>query len=344
MLSLLRLYGSAALPGFGNLFFKSYPASITEAASEILPPYTELEFQPSNSVDEEKLVSSYARKERVTMQTAVSLVEQDLDLMLSSLNRDGKVYLPMLGIFQQTAEGIDFASAYPTSTVLPAIRLKKEEEIDLEEILQEFLDDDEEFDLRKFLEEDLGEEQPKQISEKDLHYHDPRYFYIPIHKTMAKIAASFLLVLVVGVVAFIPFGSSNKPSSAASIAPISVKEKVEAKKALNKQIEKKTLADAQKEKIAKAENEDREEERLNVAPLNFQDKDPNYYAVVGAFKVQKQVDKFIASHTADKNAFKIIKRGSYFLITVSSASTQQEMSERLPLIRTEYPNVWVYKP
>lgn len=345
ILSLLRLYGSAALPGFGYLSFKQFPASLSEDGTEFLPPYSQLVFRPSNSVEEEKLVQSYSRKERISMEEAVSMVEQDLDKLLTSLNEHGKAELPNLGTFINTDGGIDFVSEYPQSPVLPVLRIKNADELELEELLQEFATDDEEFDLIQFLEEDLKEEAPVAVPSENLHYHDPRYFYIPIHKTMAKIAASFLLVLAVGIVAFIPFGSHTKSSSTASIAPISVSEKVAARKAANKKIEKKTLADAQKERLAKAKKDSVENAPLKVDPLSFNDNEDNkYYAVVGAFKVQKQVDRFVESHPADKKAFKIIKKGSYYLITVSTATSQEEMDERLPLIRTEYPNVWVHKP
>lgn len=332
ILSLLRLYGSVQVPGFGVLFLKSFPAVFSAESGEFLPPSSRLLFRPSTRVSEEQLLESYARKQRMAHADVLPLLEEDLCRLMAAVNVEGEATLPGLGTFYWRDGYTFFSSLYAPKPVLPVLDLwppaqeqapESELEVELPEALEE---------------EETRQEDPR------YHYHDPRYFYIPIHKTMAKIAASLLLVLVVGAVALIPFGSSTKSSSTASIAPIAVSESVA-----------KAEAEAAPAKVAevpgqKAEAEAKEDslsgERLKVEPLSFKETEDEmkYYAVVAAFKSQKQVDQFIASHPQDKNAFKVVNNTSYNLISVSSTKTQEEMNERLPLIKSQYPDVWVYVP
>lgn len=332
ILSLLRLYGSVQVPGMGVLFLKSFPAVFSAESGEFLPPSSQLLFRPTTRVSEEQLLASYARKERLSQVDVLPLLEEDLTRLMATINKEGEATLPELGTFYSNEDGTFFSSIYSPKTVLPVLNLmpvaeEKSPESEFEEEMAESI-----------------EEIETLPQDPRYRYHDPRYFYIPIHKTMAKIVASLLLVLVVGAVALIPIGSSTKSSSTASIAPIAVRESV-AKSDTDGVTGKEAEAPEQKT-VATVKADSLSSERLQVEPLSFNETDdePKYYAVVAAFKTQKQVDKFIASHPQDKNAFKVVNNTSYNLITVSSTKTQEEMNENLPLIRSKYPDVWVYVP
>lgn len=332
ILSLLRLYGSVQVPGFGVLFLKSFPAVFSAESGEFLPPSSQLLFRPSTRVSEEQLLASYARKLRLRQADVLPLLEEDLTRLMAAVNMEGEATLPGLGTFCCHDGRTFFSSLYTPKSVLPVLNLMPAAEETVPEI-------------------QLEDEMPESLEMKETHqpdpryrYHDPRYFYIPIHKTMAKIVASLLLVLVVGAVALMPLGSSTKPSSTASIAPIAVSESIA--KSEPDTITSKAAPAPEQKTVTTVKADSLSGERLKVEPLSFKETDgeAKYYAVVAAFKSQKQVDKFIASHPHDKNAFKVVSNSSYNLITVSSTKTQEEMNERLPLIKSQYPDVWVYVP
>ena len=200
------------------------------------------------------------------------------------------------------------------------------------------------------------------------HYHKPGYFYLPIHKYFANIAASIILVVVVGLSAVLLAGSSCNQSGTASIVPISVSDKDKGKS----QVASDSLASPSRDDAAithKAgvEPEKKEEPKkennfqrpllatnddgevvpgansLPTSPyLQEEDGVAKFYAVIAAFRSQKEVETFMDQHKEDRQKYKIIRNKKVSLVTVSSSNDRKELENQIPLIRVDYPNAWIF--
>ena len=344
ILSLLRLYDSVALPGFGFLFLKNFPSRFDEESLSLYPPVTDLLFRPSSPVSSDQLLASYAGTDGYSKEEAEGSLRADLKSLETELKTLGSVSLPGVGTFVGGGDLFYFVSAYHTDAVLPVLMPTSaapayEFEIDddpfIDDMTHELLPY-EEVCVADNSEDFSSEECPVEDRERRVSYRNPDYYYIPIHKTMAKIAACIALVVVVGLVALLPFSPSRKSSSTASIVPIAVSGDTAAAK--------NTEGPASRKSSATPDSTSTD--RLKVAPLNFKEEEdrPAFYAVVAAFKSEAQVQKFISTNKRNEKAFKVISNGNYHLITVASASSREDLDESLPLIRSEYPDAWVYSP
>lgn len=184
------------------------------------------------------------------------------------------------------------------------------------------------------------------------HYHKPGYYYIPIHRTLAHIAACILLVVIVGLVAIIPFCSSQEPQqvNTASVVPVEVNKEAKKKAEATKKEEK-----ARKERIkaatsarpVEAMTDDGEivpgANSLSTTPYLQSDNNiEKYYAVVAAFKSDKDVEKYMKQHNEDMAKYKIIRNKNNHLVTVASSNDRGQIESNLPLIRTDYPDAWIF--
>lgn len=192
---------------------------------------------------------------------------------------------------------------------------------------------------------------------KGYYYHKPEYFYFPIHRAFAKICACVLLVVIVGLVAIWPLGSNVNSSGTASILPISGSDKAAKEDTVSiskddfsqyvpKDREEQPRSASNKRPLL-ATNEDGEvipgANSLPTAPyLQSDDNLSKYYAVVAAMKTEQELDKFMSTHKGELQKFKIIRNNKTSLVTVASSDDRQNLENQLPLIRTDYPNVWIF--
>lgn len=193
---------------------------------------------------------------------------------------------------------------------------------------------------------------------KGYYYHKPEYFYFPIHRTFAKICACVLLVVIVGLVALWPLGSNVNSSGTASILPIKESVKAAQEDTVSKSKDDFSQYVPKEEKEGEprsasnkrpllATNEDGEvipgANSLPTSPyLQSDDNLSKYYAVVAAVKTEQEMDKFMSNHKGELQKFKIIRNNKTSLITVASSDDRQNLENQLPLIRTDYPNVWIF--
>ena len=196
-------------------------------------------------------------------------------------------------------------------------------------------------------------EEHREAIPEGYYYHRPEYLYIPIRKSVAKIAACILLVIIVGFSAWMPYNMSNNSSGTASILPIKVSEKVEKTVAkpdtasASSQTKERKQADTTYVRPLLATTEDGEvvpgANSLSTAPYLQSDSNlMKYYAVVAALKTDREVDNFIDSNKEGANKFKIIRNKKIRLVTVSSSNDRQDIETQMPLIRIKYPKAWIF--
>lgn len=321
IMALLQRYEAVALPGFG-LFSINYISAHREGAF-LLPPAVELSFTPSSRIEDSLLLHSYMRKENCAREEAAFMLESDIDEIRSALALHGEATLQGLGMLTMEDGVMEFIPHCALSLPLPV--LKVAEEIPAPE---------EDFGIKT--EAGNGEME----KEEKTWVRNPDYYYIPVHKKVAKFAASFLLVVIVAIAALMPVQAPNNPKAAASILPISVTTAdSDTVKAVMKEAKANsivaTTADADTTAVAP---------KANIASVaDTASVEEKYYAIVAAFKSTREVDRFMAEHTKDKGSFEVLKNGSFNLIAVSSDSDREKLDSRLPLIRVSYPDAWVLK-
>ena len=337
ILSLLRLYDSVALPETGVYFVRYIPATFTEDFSTLLPPRYEVGFisaeEEIDRQDDTGLLDSYTRRETGgNREEARALLEQDLTDFRNYLSYGGEPVLKDFKLMQINLPEVDLReAAYQTANAFP------EDEAE-EEVYTEYPNEDEEEAARE-------------------RSFNPSYYYIPIHKKLANVAACLLLVVAVGFTAMLPIDKAGNNSSTASIIPISLSEENRDSKAMKEIL--KPLAEepskSEKPEMAKGFPTAAEVENSTAAEISKVSKaNPDtpmtvvaqardkFYAIVAAFKSEKEAAKFIKGCKGDKGRFGIIKTKSFYMISASSATEQSALESRLPLIRSEFPDAWVY--
>lgn len=327
ILSLLRHYDTIALPGVGFFHKRYISAEINRENSTFLPPHYDITFTETRKAEEgsdgdleiltedNRLLDSYIRKERVSPEEAWNLLSSDL--------AEFKTYIsfgadPVFDVLRQL------------NPPLPVLHLKG---------------------LPMTVPQETTEASNVGPEEKRIPiYRNPDYYYIPIHKKVAKIAACFLLVVIVGLAALIPIGSLGTSKSTASILPISVTEETD-QPPLQPSVSESYTETPEESKLPEEEFALDDEETpipgagsLPSSPSVKADskEQDKYYAVVAAFKTEKEATNFIDSHKGDKSRFDIIKNSKFYLISASSAAERGELEARMPLIRADYPDVWIF--
>ncbi|MCH5217269.1 MAG: SPOR domain-containing protein [Muribaculaceae bacterium] len=348
ILSLLRLYDSVALPGLGVFVIHYSPARISEEQARFLPPHFALSFNPDSNTFDSLLLDSYIRKENLSPAQARAELEADMSALTEALKAHGSVSLLGIGTFSLTSSSsisnLSFSPAFALASPLPAIGLKPLVAPVEEEAVQESGQPE-----ATRIEEDSRK--PREVVRVEIpenyRYRNPAYYYIPIHKQVAKIAACLLLVFIVALAVVLPVGQIQNNSSTASISPIRVCDTSSAPKATVAPLDTLTpiapdscAADTvcTTEAVADTVNNG----GSNVRTLPSLHKEKAYYAIVGAFKSEKEVERFLAENHKDRNALEVVKNRSYYMVAVASAADKAELENNMPLIRTSYPDAWIY--
>ena len=381
ILSLLRLYDSVVLPGTGVFSVSYHAAYYSHELSTFFPPKLELTFREEDHSFDSLLLDSYIRKEQCSPDEAAVLLEEDMEELSEMLASYGESTLPGLGTLRYAGEELSLEPSFCLNPPYPLIKISnvasthtetlspstqeindrsvpalygealipdllenenaemmpEESHVEIDSIVGNPVEEDEA--EGEFLERDLPEETSTEVPvpEEEVNsfkhrFRNPDYYYIPIHKKLAKIAACLLLVMIVGLAALMPINPPQNPASTASMLPICVAD------TLNHDSCK---ADSTPQpEVAKSESAD----TTSSAPAVMEETvvGPKFYAIVAAFKTEKEAQKFISEHPREANHIEVIRNKSFFLISVSSASERADLEGRMPMVRTSFPDAWIY--
>lgn len=356
ILSLLRLYDKVALPGMGYFMIRYVGASFEEETLTFFPPYYRLSFFPDAEAKGKVLADSFIRKDGITKNEAHVRINELTKELSHRLEKGEEVILSGLGRFTLQEGKLEFKANYLLNPPLPVICLQEQsEESPVDEILQQS-----ENSLESQGNSVESEEEPTTKSEPEIierhievvpehyHYHKPDYYYLPIHKRIADIAACILLVVIVGIATLMPGQSSCSTASTASILPLTSEEspkdiKADTKMEADIKVEESRASLPAKSSVAMTDEGEPVpgSNYLSTKPyLNTENEtDSKYFAVVAAFKYEKEVRKFIDSA---KGNFEILKKPNIYYVTVASAADKEELQASMPLIRSTYPDAWIY--
>lgn len=391
LLYLLRTYGSVSLPGFGIFKVDYAGAYLDRENSSFIPPQRILSFNLADVNADDYLLRSYMEKDGISSVAASRLLDEDLTNLTRSLQTVGKAKLAGIGTFTANGNLLSFIPDYIYNLPLPALPVRfigrqsqaapvarpVVESAAVMPVVEtaaampvvESAAQQKEPEVKK-PEVSSVEEKPEEQHEevkvvrkipKDYHYHKPSCFYVPIPKSLAKIAACLLLVAAVALSTLIPVNKPSSNTSTASISPINTENKVstgkskkqgKGSKASSNSKEKKettretAAVETSEHEVVEQEKEIILEETPDTTPQPIKTEAASrtykYYAVVAAFKSQKQVDAFIQAHPKDRNSFNLIRNKNFILITVASSDDKEELKINMPLIRTNYRDAWIF--
>ena len=295
---LLHAHDVLALPGVGTFHVHHLPAVFEKSTGRFIPPYAEIGFDNSVANEDGHLLNSYQRQLQISYEVASETLEKDLADLMDKI-RQGGAELEGIGTLNPSAdnESINFLpfgnrESRAQMEGLPVISIKKSEENVVE-------GDHDGKDTRKF---------------------DPRYYYIRIHKKVARLAASFLLVALVGVFAFLPYDSSKKPTTTASIVPV----------------ETEIIETVSKPEIAQPKPADAE-------PMDIRE-GKKHYLIVGAFRSREEAKKFEERITDDKYELELLKDSKHYYLSAGGSDVKQELVDRMrdEEFRTAFSQSWIW--
>lgn len=333
IISLLRSYDKVAIPGFGFFFLEYHPATFDPSAALFRPPFYALHFYRNDAEEGVSILAeSYRLKEGATEAEAIETLNHDVTLLRKKLLEEGIVYLPGVGSFLKSDSDIFFEAELAFNFGLPVVALEKEK-----------ISETPDLSIKEYTDEVEEQEIPT-----GYHYHKPHYYYIPIHKAVANIAASMLLVIIVAIATIFPISQSQSSSSTAHISPVNLTEKSASEVGT---LSEKNLGSIeepkernQSEATPAVENTSESPAEDASQPLaSSQSSVHNFYAVVAAFKSDRQVEAFIKDNNLSADKIEVVRNGSYNLVTLASTSTKDEMQSILPEIRSAYPDAWIFE-
>lgn len=331
IISLLRIYDTVTVPGLGSFTIKNVPARWDHESLTVYPPSLSIGFSGSYESEGALLLQSYINNEGLRPEAAEYELNSDISYLKNQLELLGSAQIEGIGTLTREDDRISFRPAFSLQLPLPEVSIPR---IEAEVLASE--------------PEDAPV--PKSVAVEDsfkdrshYHYHNPNYYYLPIHKKFANIAACLLLVVIVGLVTYFPLQSPNNPHATASMLPISVTPPDTPVKMDNDTPIAADTVSAQQDTVAAATVETVEENP--VATVTYPEERPaekKYYAVVAALKTQKEVDRFMADHNNSKAKFNVIQNSRFNLITVAESDDKAELQANMPLVRAEYPDAWIY--
>lgn len=110
--ALIARHNCVIVPGIGAFLAHEVPASYSKEEHIFMPPQRVLDFNPSITIDDALLVSSYMNEGNISFEKAETKVRREVAALRSTLSRTGSARLGELGTFTMGIDGkISFKSA-----------------------------------------------------------------------------------------------------------------------------------------------------------------------------------------------------------------------------------------
>ena len=264
------------LPGVGSFHIVSRPAEYDRENGLFYPPMECVVFTGGDYNDDGVLFNSYLRREGLSYNEAYDLVTDDLDALTELLDSGMPFRINGFGSLESGAEGLEFVNDsdirnYYAELGLGPVNLSN-----------------------------TGKAASKDTKKKKKFSREfnPDYYYIPIHKKVARIAASFLLVAVVGLFALLPFQTGTKSTHTASIVP------VETPKMVTPNIE---------------------EHSTQTSGAYENNPEDRYLLIIGSFKTKAEADKFMARDEYGNNSLELIVGPKLYWVSIASSSSKEDL-------------------
>ena len=282
---LVRHHDCVIVPGVGALMRSYSPARLSDDGINLMPAHYDYCFNALIKVNDGLLANSYARREKVSYAEATALREKDVADLNAALATDGNVTLGRLGTLELPTDGpLTFSPAESPERWFKTLMLA-----------------------------DAPGEQTEVSVAEEKPLNRKKYYYIPVNKSMARIAAMVAIMLTLGI-NFLNREEqpdiNNVITEYASVVPLPTV-KASATDILSNEADEEVSAE-------------------------------KHHLVVGTFKSIEEAQLFISKRSSD--SLKMILSPTLTRVSLADADTREKL---LPVLRTkkvkrDYPGAWIW--
>lgn len=182
---LINRHDCVVVPGWGALIAQYQSAQIDEKTGVVQPPMRTISFNRDINHNDGLIATSIMRREKISYEAAVKIINSEVDVMNHQLDIDGEISLGCIGIFHKSKnENIVFEPfvAKNIYSWLPIVNVKKKQE-------------ENKYNLQK---EDV--------------------VYIPVSRNFFKLAASIIVLIMLGLTLSTPLIIDETQVNYASIS------------------------------------------------------------------------------------------------------------------------------
>lgn len=296
---LLHYHGCVIVPGLGAFLSVRKSAEIDKAAGLIKSPYREICFNAAIINNDGMIANSIARRNGVSFEKGERAVENAVEELLYSLKTVGEVQIGSIGRLEREADGcISFVPRQIKRDTVSIARVNFENES-----------------------ADIA-------ASKSVERKNPDYWYIPIHKKAAGIAASVTALVAVGMLMLMLMLKPVSPAidvDRASVVSAEIKPAV-----------KNNLADTHGEDSLSIEESLSENESSDA---------PDCYLIVGTFRTEREAGEFIRQQEGKARNLEIVAGGKLYRVSAASANSETELREimRGTDFREAFKEAWIWK-
>ncbi len=304
---LVRRHECVILPGIGAVISTHRSAKFVEETGEMLPPGREFAFNAEIKSNDGLLANSIARRRKISYDEALTEMTSELAALSYQLKEESEVNIGNVGRLVLESGSIVFK---PFTT--PDERAARLGLVALQISAPEIKKVDSEGSiLAESVEEKTGE--AAKITD-NRRFDTSRFYYVPVRKSLARIAAAVMAIVAVGLSILLPFRNEAVHRDYASVVPV---KEMTAAIAIDKQ------------------------ELAEVAPTEEADED--YRVVVGTFTTEGELDRFLELHKASPFKLEVLRQGKLIYAVAAASSSMEEMREfkRDATFYAEYPNAWI---
>jgi hypothetical protein len=307
------------LPGFGAFIVTRQPVYFDEVSNMFFPSSREVCFNASISNNDGLIAHSIARREQVSYEEGCARMIAGVNSLKELLMLQGKVELPQIGILYMSKESR--LSFEPYYTPLQRSAKFGEYPIDLSSYMNCHVSS--------------GKDAEKNVESK---LNRDKYYYIPIPKIVAKVAAVLAVVVVAAASLFVPGSNPQQGRDYASVIPIEC-----ISKTISSHIDVSERTESVGEQVVKpvADNQVREA----ISESNVTACEKPYQLIVATFKSKGEAERFIAQNKTDKYSLHVVASKTLYRVSAKGSESRDELLSLLnsTAFKNYFSEAWIYK-
>lgn len=326
---LLLRHDCVIVPGFGAFVNTPIAAHYDNDENIWYPMRDEISFNSAISSDDGLLANSYSRKYDLSFEKARILLDSDIRELKEKLEEDGEITIGRLGIIRK----------YEDSRIEFIPRLRGDDNARQYGFVAVGVESK---NTEKELEADASVCEARGVYKREFRFDTTRNYYIPVNKVFAKVAASLLIVIAVGLAVMVP-ASDRENENRASVVPV---EKIvdTTRKAISRSenIVAKMSAGGGDKVADSNDNDVADAESRNVSTS---DADAGYYLIVGTFKAETEANNFKEVNSAKGYNLQIIKGKTLCRVSAGSSSRIEDLQQimRSDSFKKAFSESWIWK-
>lgn len=310
---LIRYNDCVIVPGLGAFIVQFESSAFdTEVRKRMMPPFRSLSFNNSLNHNDGLLANSIMRKDGITFDKAMDIIERDVQFIKRTLAEEGEFVIPQLGKLQSYEGYILFLPESELSVAQsPMFGLCP---LQLKNVADSIFPEDDILTDKK--------EERKII----------RWDY----RQVWRVAAVIAILVVMGITLSTPIKINKTPDYAGFQTTVKVQ----------------PIANVSCEGMSNGCNSDTigqvGNSKTHDAPIMSLETIDKYYVVVASLRTETQAQQFIEDSKSFKDTLRILPndKGNLFRVYVEKGETFKDMQQYLkndPSVREAFPDVWICK-